>query len=93
MSKDGPVDPRFRIQGGTLRYNPERDARFPYLYEVPTHVLVHSPEYFKTILLRVVDTSIDAREARAKYEKTLSVPLGPNSNMENYGPSAILIMF
>jgi hypothetical protein len=93
MLKDGPVDPRFQIPGGTLQYNPERDARFPYIYKIPTHVLVHSPEYFKTILLHVVDTSMEAREARAKYEKTLSVPLGPNSNMDNHGPSPILIMF
>ena len=85
MLKDGPIDPRFQVPGGTLRYKPERDSRFPYIYEIPTHALVHSPEYMKTILIHVVDTSIEARKACAKYEFTLTVPLGPNANMEKYG--------
>lgn len=85
MSKNGPTDCRFRIPGGTLQYNQERDARFPYIYKVMTHTLVHSPEHIKTILIHVVDTSIDARVARAKFAKTLRVPLGPDSIMNNYG--------
>jgi hypothetical protein len=85
MSKEGPVDPRFHIPGGTLLYNPEQDGRFPYLYKISTHALVHSPEYIKTILIHIVDTSTEQRKARAKYEKTLSVPLGPDANMDNCG--------
>ncbi len=91
MSKEGPTDPRFQIPGGTLLYHPERDERFPYLYEIPSHILVHSPEYIKKILIRVMDTSIDARKALATFEKTLSVPLGPDADMTNYGPSISLI--
>jgi hypothetical protein len=90
MTKDGPIDHRFRIPGGTLRYNAERDARFPYIFQVKTHTLVRS-EYFKTIWVHVVDTSIDARVARANFEKTLSVPLGPNCDMDHYGWSSNLI--
>jgi hypothetical protein len=90
MRKEGPIDHRFQIPGGTLQYDPERDARFPYIYEIPTHVLVHSPEYVKKILIHVVDTSINARITRAKFEKTLSVPLGPNELMNDYGLSASL---
>ena len=85
MTKDGPVDHRFQILGGTLKYNTKRDARFPYLYEIPTHALVHNPKYIKTILIHVVDTSVEALVTRAKFEKTLSVPLGPNAVMDNYG--------
>jgi hypothetical protein len=85
MSKDGPIDPRFRVPGGTLLYKQERDARFPYIYEIATHTLVHSPEFIKRILIHVVDTSIEARKARAKYELKLLVPLGPDAYMENYG--------
>jgi len=85
MLEDGPIDHRFQITGGTLLYKPERDSRFPYIYSIPTHPLVHSPNYIKTILIHVVDTSIDARIARANYEKTLSVPLGPDGNMDSYG--------
>jgi hypothetical protein len=93
MRKDGPKDTRFQIPGGILLYNPERDARFPYLYEIPTHALVHSPEYVKKILIHVVDTSTEARVACAKFEKNLSVPLGPNIDMDNYGLSANIISF
>ena len=85
MIKDGPVDPRFQVPGGTLRFKPERDSRFPYIYEIPTHALVHSPKYIKTILIHIVDTSIEARKVRAKFEFTLTVPLGPNACMENHG--------
>jgi hypothetical protein len=85
MSRDGPADPRFRILGGVLQYHPKRDSRFPYLYRIPTHTLVHSPDQIKTILIRVVDTSVEARICSAQFDKTLSVPLGPNGLMNKYG--------
>jgi len=85
MSKDGPLDPRFRIPDGELLYHSERDARFPYIYRVPTHALVHSPEHVRIILIHVVDTSVEARIRRGQFAKTLSVPLGPNKLMEEYG--------
>jgi hypothetical protein len=85
MNKEGPSDPRFRIPGGELLYHPKRDSRFPYLYRISTHTLVHSPDHFKTILIHVVDTSMEARIRRAQFEKSLSVPLGPNALMDEYG--------
>lgn len=85
MSKEGPADPRFRISGGVLQYCPQRDSRFPYLYQIPTHSLVHSPDQIKTILIRIVDTSMEARIRSAQFDKTLSVPLGPNALMDKYG--------
>ena len=85
MRKDGPMDSRFQIPGGILQYNPERDTRFPYLYEIPKHALVHSPEHINKILIHIVDTSIKACVACATFEKTLSVPLGPNTHMDDYG--------
>ena len=87
MLKEGPADPRFRIPGGTLLYHPERDEHFPYLYEIPSHVLVHSPQHIKKILIHVVDTSVNACKARANFEKMLTVPLGPDADMTNYGQS------
>lgn len=85
MSQEGPSDLRFRIPGGFLQYHPQRDARFPYLYRIPTHALVHSPDYFTTILIHIVDTSVDARITHARFLETLSVPLGPNTLMDGYG--------
>jgi hypothetical protein len=87
MTSDGPIDHRFRISGGTLKYKAERDDRFPYIYKITSHALVHMPERIKTILIHVVDTSMEALVAQAKFEKTLSVPLGPNALMDNYGQS------
>ena len=40
MMSDGPIDPRFQVKGGTLLYNPKRDGRFPYIYQIPSHALV-----------------------------------------------------
>ena len=85
MHKDGPTDPCFHVAGGKLLYSPHRDARFPYLYTVLTHELVHSPKYLTNILVHVVDTLVDARIDHAKFANTLSVPLGPNVLMEKYG--------
>ena len=87
MSQEGPSNPRFCIEGGVLQYHPQRDARFPYIYQISTHALVHSPDNFTTILIRVVDTSVKARTSLAQFDKTLSVPLGPNALMNEYGTS------
>jgi len=86
MRKDGPVDARFRIPSGNLLYNPERDTRFPYIYCIETHELVHS-EQIKKILIHVVDTSIETGIEQAKFHKTLEVPLGPNAGMVKNGTS------
>ena len=85
MSQEGPSDCRFRIPGGVLQHHPERDVRFPYIYRISTHALVHSPDHFKTILIRVVDTSVEARIRNAQFVDSLSVPLGPNSLMDKHG--------
>lgn len=84
MNVDGPRDGRFRISNGTLIYNDKRDARFPYIYEIQTHAQVHSP-LIEKILIYVVDTSEEARIRHAKFANTLSVPLGPDYLMEEYG--------
>ena len=85
MNQDGPMDPHFQIPGGTLLYNPYHDAWFPYLYALPIHVLVHSPEYIKKILVHVVDTSMEDHIAHAEFTKRLSIPFGSNALMEKYG--------
>jgi len=87
MRLEGPADPRYRIPQGELLYNAERDARFPYIYRIPTHLLVHLPELMKQILIHIVDTSLEARIDRARWHKTLTIPLGPDKLMEKYGMS------
>ena len=74
MNKDGPDDVRFRVHGGELQYLSKRNSRFPYIYSLPTHALVHSGHYIKKILVHIVDTSYEARVERAKFDRTLSRP-------------------
>ena len=88
MREDGPIDLRFRIAGGTLLHNPERDARLPHVYSVNAHSQVHDKRISK-IMIHVVDTSTKARIERAKFHKTLEVPLGPNALMDSYGTSFV----
>jgi hypothetical protein len=85
MNKEGPKDTRFHIPNGKLLYDAKRNARLPYIYEISTHSLVHSPQHIKKILIHVVDPSENARTARANFESTLVVPLGPNNLMVKYG--------
>lgn len=92
MSKDGPTNPLFQVSNGKLLYNPNRDARFPYIYEVATHALLHS-QHITRIFVHIVDTSLEARVGRAEFEKKLSVPLGPNALMEKYGTYPLLCIF
>ena len=91
MSKDGPSNPKFRIPGGCLQYLPTRDSHFPYLYSLPTHALIHFT-HIKKILIHIVDTSCQARIERAKFDHTLSVPLGPNKLMKEYGTSYFIYL-
>ena len=86
MREDGSIDPRYKIAGGTLLYNPERDARLPCLYSFNAHSQVHDKRLSK-ILIHIVNTSIKARVERAKFHKTLEVPLGLNALMDSYGMS------
>ena len=51
---------------------------------------MHSPDHFKTILIQVV-TSMDAQISHAQFEETLSVLLGPNALMDEYGTVAYFI--
>jgi len=87
MQPEGPANPQYRIPQGKLLYNAEREVCFPYIYRIPTHLLVHLPELMKQILIHVVDTSLEARINRAQWHKTLTIPLGPDKVMEKYGTS------
>jgi len=46
---------------------------------------VPSYAHLKTILIHIVDTSMDARTRSAQFNETLSVPLGPDAHMDKYG--------
>jgi hypothetical protein len=73
------------VDGGCLVYDEHRDERFPYLYEVSTHPLVHNTVAVKRILVYIVDTDPAALKGRAAWEDTLCVPLGPDAAMAQHG--------
>ena len=54
MRCDGPEDKRFAVNGRCLVYDEHRDERFPYLYEVPSHPLVHDTVAVKHILVYII---------------------------------------
>jgi hypothetical protein len=84
MNAYGPSDRRFEITDGALLYDCNRDGRFPYIYEIKKHALVHS-HHFDYIWIHVVDTSEEARIRHGEFADSLSVPLGPEALMEKYG--------
>ena len=90
MNKEGPANHQFQIPNGKLLYNPNRNASLPYIYEIPSHALVHSPQHIKRVLIHIVDPSEKARIAQANFESTLKVPLGPNNLMAKYGQYIIV---
>jgi hypothetical protein len=80
-----PSDPLKIVKNGTLWYHKNRDARFPYLYKVETHPLVHNTDVIKHIYVYVEDTRSSAMRVKRLFEKDLKVPLGPDKTMAGHG--------
>jgi hypothetical protein len=87
-----PSDPLKIVKNGTLCYNKNRDARFPYLYKVESHPLVHNTDVIKHIYVYVEDTGTTAMRAKRLFEKDLKVPLGPDKTMAGHGMQIKLSM-
>ncbi|KAF9522820.1 hypothetical protein CPB83DRAFT_776472 [Crepidotus variabilis] len=85
MSLTGPTDKLFTVPDGTLRVHPNRDARFPYLYQVHGHPLVRADPAIQQVFVFVIDTSPLALKALLDFEDSLTVPLGPDASMEDLG--------
>lgn len=85
MRADGPKDKRFVVDHGRLVYDKRRDGRFPYIYEVSSHPLVHNTQAVKRILVYMIDTDPAALKKLADWEDTLGIPLGPDAYMNEHG--------
>jgi hypothetical protein len=85
MLKDAPIE--FLVPGGTLLYDGGRDGRFPYIFQVDSHPLVHDRDPLSTgrILVCIQDTSPEAMQKLKEFEDSLEVPLGPNDSMAGQG--------
>ena len=95
MLESGPGDPELVVRQGKLLFHPQRDSRFPYLYQVPSHPLVDEmidKTVIKNILVYIQDTKPAALKRLLDFENTLFVPLGPNDSMHDLGEENLPIL-
>jgi hypothetical protein len=82
-----PSDPLKIVENGKLWFHKNRDDRFPYIYRVDSHPLVHNTDVIKNIYVYIEDTRTEAMHAKRLFEKDLKVPLGPDKTMAGHGTS------
>jgi hypothetical protein len=81
------VPPELQVPDGMLLYNPNRDGRFPYIFQVDSHLLAHDRDLFPSgrILRYIQDTSVEGLKALGEFEASLEVLLGMNESVSNLG--------
>ncbi|KAF8226626.1 hypothetical protein L208DRAFT_1499083 [Tricholoma matsutake] len=77
--------PELVVPDGVLLYNMNWDGRFPYIFQVNSHLLVHDCDSPRRILVYIQDTSVEGLEALEAFEASLEVPLGLNDSVSNLG--------
>jgi hypothetical protein len=85
MNCYGPDNPALVVAEGTLIFDSNRDGRFPYLFEVQAHPLVHDLNAVKKIIVYIQDTSPEALKRQFSFEENLYIPLGPDKTMSDLG--------
>jgi hypothetical protein len=74
MLESGPSDPDLVVKDGNLLFHQQRDGRFPYLYQVPSHPMVDEmidKTAIKNILVYIQDTEPAALKHLLDFENTL----------------------
>lgn len=98
MRKSGPIDQQYVVPDADLLYLERRDARFYYVYRLrnlhPYNVelnklMPNASEYIDQTWVYIVDTSPEQQKVRFQFEDTLSVPIGPDSLMDDIGEYAL----
>lgn len=88
MLKSGPSDSNLVVEEGNLLFHPQRDGRFPYLFQVASHPQVEDmidKTIIKKILVYIQDTESAALKSLLNFEDRLFVPLGPDLSMPDLG--------
>lgn len=83
-----PSNSDFVVKEGNLLFHPQRDGRFPYLYQVTSHPRVEEmidKTIIKKILVYIQDTEPAALKSLLNFEDRLFVPLGPDLSMQELG--------
>jgi hypothetical protein len=85
-------DPLKIVKDGELFFHKNRDERFPYIYKVESHPLVHNTDVIKNIYVYIQDTRTEAMHAKRIFEKDLKVPLDPDRTMAFHGTSTKFLL-
>ena len=80
-----PSDPLKIVKNGQLWFHKHRDDRFPYIYRVESHPLVHNTDVIKNIYVYIADTRPEAMHAKRLFEKYLKVLLGSDKTIAALG--------
>ncbi|KAF8220140.1 hypothetical protein L208DRAFT_1542742 [Tricholoma matsutake] len=81
-----PIAPsELEVLGGMLLYDVNQDSRFPYIFQVNSHPLVHDRDPLSPghILVYIQDMSVEGLKALETFEASLEVPLGPDESVLN----------
>lgn len=87
------VDPSLVVSEGTLLYHKNRDPRLPNIYQVDNHPLVTDLCNGGRILVHIQDTDPSIREAMLEFEKSLQIPLGPDSVADELGECLVIFHY
>jgi hypothetical protein len=79
--------PELEVPGSLLLYDVNRDSRFPYIFQVDSHLLAHDRNLLlpRCILVYIQDRSAEGLEALEAFEASLEVLLGPDDSVSNLG--------
>jgi hypothetical protein len=93
MRKNGPIDEQYAVPDADLIILERRDVRFYYVYRLRTphphielnEIMPDASKYVNETWVYIVNTSPKEQKKRFEFEETLSVPIGPDSLMDELG--------
>ena len=97
MRKNGPIDEQYIVPDADLIILERRDARFYYVYRLRNlhphiklnKIMPDASKYIDETWVYIVNTSPEQQKKRFEFEETLSVPIGPDSLMDDIGEYAL----
>ena len=96
MQKNWPIAPQFVVPDANLIILEQQDTQFYYVYCLQNphpHIKLNeempdASKYIDETWVYIVDTLPEQQKQRFEFEETLSVPIGPDSLMDEIGEYA-----
>jgi hypothetical protein len=90
MRKNGPINEQYVVPDADLIILEWRDVCFYYVYRLRTphphiEIMPDASKYVNETWVYIVNTSPKEQKKRFEFEETLSVPIGPDSLMDELG--------